>query len=210
MADERSDKHERSKQVRDQYIAIAHMAKQIAHVYGQLAQCAESLPESVVGPKSAQLLEVLGDVMNGDDIVEKEDAWMEPIFEAAHRLYPHEGCAHCGRIASAGPLVDRDAIIEEVAKGVEAAPITYMGPDPGGIQDLRYLIIAAIRDMKNVSGAHRVVSHAEDINQCDGCRRGLEVRQNGVHYDAPFPKGAAVMACTRDRYTRSASGDTNG
>ena len=42
----------------------------------------------------------------------------------------------------------RDAVIEEVAKHIEASPITYFGPDPGGVRDLRYLIVAAIRDMK--------------------------------------------------------------
>jgi hypothetical protein len=36
-------------------------------------------------------------------------------------------------------------------------------------------------------------------NQCDGCRRRLEVRENEfarVHYRGEFP----VMACTADRY----------
>ncbi len=42
----------------------------------------------------------------------------------------------------------RADVIEEVAKHVEASPLTYFGPDPGGIKDLRYLIVAAIRDMK--------------------------------------------------------------
>lgn len=38
------------------------------------------------------------------------------------------------------------------------------------------------------------------MNQCDGCRRGLVLRANGLHYDAPFPKGLPVMACTKDLY----------
>lgn len=42
----------------------------------------------------------------------------------------------------------RDAVIEEVAKRVETATLTYMGPDPGGIKDLKFLIVETIRDMK--------------------------------------------------------------
>lgn len=42
----------------------------------------------------------------------------------------------------------REAVIEEIAKHIEDAPLTYMGPDPGGIKDLKFLIVAAIRDMK--------------------------------------------------------------
>lgn len=42
----------------------------------------------------------------------------------------------------------RESIIEEVAKAIEAAPLTYAGPDPQGVRDLRYLIVSAIRDLK--------------------------------------------------------------
>ena len=44
--------------------------------------------------------------------------------------------------------VHRDVAIEEVAKAVESAPLTYAGPDPQGIRDLRYLLVLTIRDMK--------------------------------------------------------------
>lgn len=42
----------------------------------------------------------------------------------------------------------RDGVIEEVAKHIEASPLTYAGPDPGAVRDLKFLIVAAIRDMK--------------------------------------------------------------
>lgn len=42
----------------------------------------------------------------------------------------------------------RDAVIEEVAKDIESAPLTYAGPDPHVASDLRYLIVSSIRDMK--------------------------------------------------------------
>lgn len=58
----------------------------------------------------------------------------------------------CQRAADALSLQSentaRDAVIEEVAKSIEAAPLTYAGPDPHVASDLRYLIVAAIRDMK--------------------------------------------------------------
>lgn len=36
------------------------------------------------------------------------------------------------------------------------------------------------------------------INQCDGCRRGLPLDNNGVHRG----KGFDAIGCTRERYTR--------
>ena len=46
------------------------------------------------------------------------------------------------------PSESRSTIIEEVAKEIESAPLTYAGPDPQGIRDMRTLIVWAIRDMK--------------------------------------------------------------
>jgi hypothetical protein len=37
-------------------------------------------------------------------------------------------------------------------------------------------------------------------NQCDGCNRGLQVCDDGLHRE---PSGHPVMACTRNKYTRS-------
>jgi hypothetical protein len=39
-----------------------------------------------------------------------------------------------------------------------------------------------------------------EINQCDGCRRGLPIRRDNNHYDGDMP----YMGCTRDRYQRPA------
>ena len=44
--------------------------------------------------------------------------------------------------------LSREAVIEEVAKHIEGATLTYFGPDPGGVKDLKYLIVAEIRGMK--------------------------------------------------------------
>jgi len=37
-------------------------------------------------------------------------------------------------------------------------------------------------------------------NQCDGCNRGLQVCDDGLHRE---PSGHPVMACTRNKYTHS-------
>ena len=37
-----------------------------------------------------------------------------------------------------------------------------------------------------------------DINQCDGCRRGLPIDDEGVHFGAGFD----MIGCTADRYKR--------
>src|SRR5688572_11265777 len=82
------DEAAKKAQLADQYRAIAHMATQIAKVYGELVQVAAHMPVSVSGPKSARLLEDLGDAMNADDIVEPSDAWVDPIIRKAHEMFP--------------------------------------------------------------------------------------------------------------------------
>lgn len=48
----------------------------------------------------------------------------------------------------------------------------------------------------------------QEMNQCDGCRRGLPIRNGNIHYDLNTG-GNAVMSCTADRYT-SKKTDTPG
>lgn len=71
------------------------------------------------------------------------DLWMRFMPEAAIAVAAIEKA-----LRSETERSERDAVIEEVAKHIEASPLTYFGPDPGGVRDLRYLIVAAIRDMK--------------------------------------------------------------
>jgi hypothetical protein len=79
-------------QVGAQASVIAHMAKQIAKVYEELCEIyASSSNESflrMVGRDSADRMELLGNMMNNMDIVTDEDAWVDPIFEEANRLWP--------------------------------------------------------------------------------------------------------------------------
>ena len=79
-------------QVADQCAAVAHMAKSIAGVYsdyaeafrtGHLDKCAPQ-----VGKRTAELMERLGDILNGMDAVTEEDDWITPVLEEAQRLWP--------------------------------------------------------------------------------------------------------------------------
>lgn len=48
---------------------------------------------------------------------------------------------------------------------------------------------------------------AEQLNQCDGCRRKLPIRQDrfgAIHYDPRT--GWAFMGCTKDRYVKKVEG----
>lgn len=81
------------KQVVLQYRAVAHLANAIARVHTEIAATIKSSPEllDLRGKRSAHLMEILGDILNGMDAVDPaEDAWMDPIFKEAHRLWPKE------------------------------------------------------------------------------------------------------------------------
>lgn len=84
------------------------------------------------------------------------DAWAL-YCEIWHECFPRSALQPTLSVAVLGIFADRllaapsetrDTIIEEVAKDIESAPLTYAGPDPQGIQDMRLLIVWAIRDMK--------------------------------------------------------------
>jgi hypothetical protein len=217
-------------QIRDQYLAIAHLAKQIARVHEQLAPCAESLPKSVCGPQSARLLETLGDICNGMDIVEKEDAWIDPIIEQAHAMYPEVFAAsetRCGCKPSAdypgrfvcesegGRSDCRNVQADEAERAQAARPIPSDKLErlAADIEEHGALAVFSGMAMANrvefdrmIVAALRTASAARPINQCDGCRRGLPWRETKhgvpIHDDE---NGVPVMACTADRYTASAT-----
>jgi hypothetical protein len=82
---------------RDQIVAqckvVAHLARALAQVNEDYATIfAGGSAETIlnrVGQRAAAHMELLGDIINGMDAVTDEDKWMDPIFEAAHRLYPN-------------------------------------------------------------------------------------------------------------------------
>ena len=80
-------------QVVAQFRAVVALCEQIAQVHKQQADAMEAGADFDVllnmwGKRSAELMEHLGDVANGMDIVQPEDAWMEPIFQVAHAMFP--------------------------------------------------------------------------------------------------------------------------
>ncbi len=58
--------------------------------------------------------------------------------------------------------------------------------------EIEYSIRAALAEAAQVPVVER--------NQCDGCNRGLQVCDDGLHRE---PSGHPVMACTRNKYTHS-------
>lgn len=102
---------------------------------------------------------------NREEILEILE-WMEAV-----EVGPHSCLMECGtpeipgcpceskmariRGVLASSESGRNQIIEEVAKSIEAAPLTYAGPDPHVVSDLRYLIVCAIRDMKVTASRER-------------------------------------------------------
>lgn len=85
---------EKRKQVIDQCRVVHHMATVLATMYhpSQLpsyySSDAGSTLLDIVGLRTASMMEVLGNILNGMDAVEKDDEWVDPIFERAHKIFP--------------------------------------------------------------------------------------------------------------------------
>ena len=67
------------------------------------------------------------------------------------------------------------------------------------------LVDGVLRMDAELTRLYRAQSATQPINQCDGCRRGLPLRANNIHYDGEFPSALPVMGCTADRYISSAT-----
>ncbi len=86
------------KQVAAQCRVVALLAAQIAKVHSDFAEMlASDAPNPALdelaasnGPRSATLMEALGDALNGMDAVLPEDDWTAPIFAEAQRRWPQE------------------------------------------------------------------------------------------------------------------------
>jgi hypothetical protein len=95
---------------------------------------------------------------------------------------------------------ERDSIIEECAQVVQAkhdelAKRSYPAPA------ILLTLVKAIRALQGPSAAQGT------INQCDGCQRGLPIR-DGKYHDLTGQFGAypgEVMTCTADRYLAPSS-----
>jgi hypothetical protein len=83
------------KQIADQYRAVVHMARALADVHADLwpaieaGHCDQIL--SIQGPRSASIMDRLGDILNGMDANDEADSWLDPVFDAAHKLFGGDG-----------------------------------------------------------------------------------------------------------------------
>lgn len=74
---------------------IAHLAQAMADLHKDFALAytsqSPSMDESfydMVGDRTAGIMEWLGDALNNMDAITDEDEWTNPVFEAAHKLWP--------------------------------------------------------------------------------------------------------------------------
>ena len=93
MSAQHTAEAERREQVRLQCRAVAHLAKVLSSVFADYERmfAAGALDGLIdhVGDRSAGIMETLGDILNDMDAVgEPEDAWISPVFEKAHQMWP--------------------------------------------------------------------------------------------------------------------------
>lgn len=88
------------KQIAAQYRAVAHLARSLAEVHDDLVGAIEEGACDriawIQGPRSAAIMELLGDILNGMDAVDEDDRWLDPIFHAAHLRYPNAKAKYMG------------------------------------------------------------------------------------------------------------------
>lgn len=96
------DTQKKRRQVADQCRVIAYMADIIAKVhsdYARLFQDGAGMEglEDRVGERTAVLMNTLGDILNGIDAVNEEDAWVNPIMERSRKVFPEKQCPTCNK-----------------------------------------------------------------------------------------------------------------
>lgn len=85
-----TDKRE---QVAKQCEVVCHLANALRHIHRDHANMLRSEAADIlieqIGNRTAYIMETLGNILNGMDAVDpKEDAWVDPIFREAQRLWP--------------------------------------------------------------------------------------------------------------------------
>lgn len=81
-------------QVADQCMVITHLAKAIAEIHIDHERLLRDHPSNmdqivdVVGERTANLMEVMGDFLNSIGAVTDDDDWTHPIFIKAQEMFP--------------------------------------------------------------------------------------------------------------------------
>lgn len=85
---------EKMSQVANQCKVITHLAKAIAEIHIDYEKLFRDHPSNmdqivdVVGERTANLMEVMGDFLNSIDAVTDDDDWTHPIFIKAQEMFP--------------------------------------------------------------------------------------------------------------------------
>lgn len=91
-------KHDLKEQVALQHETVARLCEIISVINRKMAALFRSGAASeildVAGRRSARQMEILGEILNGQDATDGSDAWMYDVFDEAHRLWPTEESEH--------------------------------------------------------------------------------------------------------------------
>jgi len=79
-----------AKLAHDQCCAVVHLANALAEVYqaNALILAAGQGPVEIIGQASAEVMEVVGDILNSTDAMDEDDLWLDPIYDAAQERWP--------------------------------------------------------------------------------------------------------------------------
>jgi hypothetical protein len=85
---------EKREQVAKQWGAVSHLAAVLAEIArvnsGMVREGTFDVALNLHGHRTAYLMGVLGDALNGMDAVDEDkDGWLDPIYEVAHKMFPH-------------------------------------------------------------------------------------------------------------------------
>lgn len=88
---------DRPAQVAAQYLAVAALCDALSDVHRDMAQlfqvpsphASDAIVEQC-GARSASFMETLGNMLNAMDAAEPGDAWTNPIFRVAQRMWPQK------------------------------------------------------------------------------------------------------------------------
>ena len=84
----------KAEQIRRQYDAVARLARTVAELHEEslfsVTDDANDALLDIKGRRSAYIMEMLGDIINGMDAAVEEDRDLDPVFEMAHAMFPSE------------------------------------------------------------------------------------------------------------------------